>query len=1607
MKTNRFLLTVLFSLFCLWGLYAQTFPKTIQWKEVQTLTTETFQVQVLDFEGATAASANDLPYYLTKMDVSDDFQLEDYNVSIVNIALMPLSAAEEQVIARSGNYVPASVSPEIELVRDGYKKQLKIKFLPILGRDNSYRKVQSFEIDLQKKSVASAASRPQRAAAAIVLYPEVLPSVKTGMQGYSSQIWVNDASMGADFQYTVSAGQLPDGLQLKQDTYGVYIQHIYDTTIQAYLPIVSNGKFTITATSKDGSTSISREYDIQTGCENIYLQIPTVSISATCGVYEGGTFLFKTGSGEPVTPSEPVTFSLTGNVPETLTISAEGFLQGSVSLPQTPVKVLATTKSGCRYEAQMTIINNMVRLNNTSLKLANTDSSYEVWMTATGGSAPYSYSATGLPAGLTISSTGKISGTTSDSGQYNVAVTVTDAAGCAQTVTYPLTVSDGSVLASGNWYKIRIPETGNYKGSYSGNNFSINYVPEQRIYKLTYEQLRAMEGINPDEDVHVFGYGGAMLSESAELTVDDLPELPLYMEKGADGVFNAGDYILFYTQGPLSWEYKNNEYFHTRNPYSNYGYYFVASGLGTPTMTATQVEEVNAGQRPDRTITTYPVRILHENETLNLSFSGRNWYGEKFVMPANDDKSSKFYTVVIPDIVPSSNVYLRADAVAWNNGVVDANNNVMRIYYEVPNPVDPVRVGWNRLASDSYAARFNVASSESSVKATALQTPLYGSFNIQNNPSFRVDLRYLTRNKDPKVAAWLDYLTITAQSKLVMHGDQLTFDAASAGPTSNNSQFSITDITNPATIVWDITNPNQALEMPTQMVNAKLGFIAKMDKTRSFVAFNPKGNFPTPESVGKVANQNLQAEKNVDYVIISPQDFLAEAERLANAHREKSNLIVEVVTPEQVFNEFSSGTPDATAFRRLMKHVYNSSPIDRPNYLLLFGDGTFDNRAQTNNPALHNYVMTFQAKNSINTIHSYLTDDYFGLINGTAQIGEPGSGIDIGIGRLPVNNTTQASNVVDKIIAYMNNTEKGAWKKRMVQMGDDWTPPKESSTLHITGAEKIAKLISEQHPKFQIDKIYLDAYKQSSGGGESYPQARTKLLNTIEEGTMLFNYVGHGAIDRLSNEVVIGTKDIQAMTNKNQGFWVTATCDFAIFDNPAVVNGASAAEYAVLQPGGAAIGLMTTTRTVFSAQNDIINFSFMKNVFANDAQGNRLRVGDSYRLTKREMYATSSALSNSLSYALLGDPALMLTYPEYDVVTDAFSINGQPAEAGNVTLKGLDVVEIKGHIANDGSRMDDFNGELQLDLFDKIVTKQTLRNHGESTSFKYEDRDKILSASAKVENGEFTVLFMLPGSISPTEGGGRISYYASSDDAEAFGINEDISVGGMGEARSDDEEGPAMKIYLNDPTFVSGSTVNESPTFYAELSDPSGLNYSGSSSIFCIGCDMTITLDNETDYIVNEYFTPDMGSYTSGIVNYLFESLPAGKHHLKFTARDMLGTSNSATLEFEVKEGFSVFRVKAYPNPAKSFTNFAIEYTQPGEPAKFDIKVYDLTGRLVYSETQTAVANSGFDSLTEAEWKLNSSNGQKLSAGVYLYNAEVTTKDGKTSRSNTERIIIQ
>ena len=1100
-----------------------------------------------------------------------------------------------------------------------------------------------------------------------------------------------------------------------------------------------------------------------------------------------------------------------------------------------------------------------------------------------------------------------------------------------------------SILAQGKFVKVRIVNSG--------------------IYKLTYEDLASM-GVDP-ANVRIFGYGGNVLDQSFTSTkIDDLPELSIYMNKGADGVFNAGDYVLFYGQGVQKWAYDRTKsiFTHTINSYSKYGYYFVTSDAGTGRKIAP--ETISIPESPTiNPVTEFLDYQVYEKDLQNLTSSGKEFYGETF-----NDVTSYNLPFSFPNPVSANSTTTRLDVAASSTSASSFSLSLNGAQSKTLS-----------LSAKTQGDNYEQAKGASGVFTFTPQSDAF-NFNISYVKSAATSVGYL------------NYLEVNARRQLIMSGSAMQFQNVDNLGLSAYNQYLLSNA-NSNVQIWDITDPQNISSISTQPVNGKMSFVDSGNDVKTYIAIDPTaaGDFSKPEILGTVQNQNLHSITQADLVILTNPNFLAQAETLAQAHRDKDNLTVAVVTTDQVYNEFSSGTPDATAYRWVMKMLYDRAlnsggTLNLPKYLLLFGRGSFDNRKVISNSG-DNLILTYQAENSLVTTLSYTSDDYFALLDDNEGSQIPANLMDIGVGRFPVTTSQQATDVVNKTIGYINNQDKGSWKNQLCFLADDG-----DAALHMKQSDSIAVSIARNFPAYQQDKIYLDAYTQEvSASGQSYPVAKTHLLNLIQTGLFLLDFTGHAGATGLTNESVLSLADVKKLTNTHLPLMIGATCDFLQFD----VQGVSGGEQYVLNPYGGGIGILSAARPVYASQNFTLNKLVCDNLFKKQ-NGKNMRIGDIISYAKNNV----GTEINKLSYMFMGDPAIRLNYPtNYKVVTTKVN---ESTTFGNDTLKALTVASIQGFIADDnGLKIDNFNGSLHAVIYDKSQRITTLNNEGDGT-LTYSDRPNTLfSGNADVKNGAFSFSFMLPKDIKYNYGGGRINYYAQDDinNTEAQGYFENFTVGGTNKNFTDETDGPMVNLFLNSEGFVSGDKVNETPLFIAKVSDIDGINTVGSG----IGHDIRLTIDQDPtqSYVLNDFFQAAANSYTDGTVNYKLPVMIDGKHTLSFKVCDLLNNSTTASIDFEVLTGLTpqIFSIYNFPNPVKTKTNIVVKHDRPETILNTNVEIFDLSGRKIWSFTQPNADN--------ISWDLVSSDGRKVKTGIYLYRVSIKTSDSDITSKTNKMLVVE
>ncbi|MFW6101179.1 MAG: type IX secretion system sortase PorU, partial [Bacteroidota bacterium] len=1100
--------------------------------------------------------------------------------------------------------------------------------------------------------------------------------------------------------------------------------------------------------------------------------------------------------------------------------------------------------------------------------------------------------------------------------------------------------TESSLLAQGRWVKIRVKQNG--------------------IYKISYSKLKDL-GFDHPENIGIYGNSCGLLNVSNDTTKDyRLQQIPVEFVKGSDGVFSKGDHVLFYARGPNVWNYDENKEMFVRNghPYTEYGYYFIGGNPRSKNLISGL--EAPAGD-PAELITSFIDYTHHEERNRNLIESGQEWVGEYF-----DVKLSHDFDFEFPNIVADAPVRIKGDFVSRSSyesrfEVISGNQNIISV--DIPS------------VNYDYTGYF------------ARQKSGYGEYFPESD---QVSLEVVYDKGTPSARGWLNYLTVNAHRQLKMKGNQMQFRYRSE-EAPKVVEFELEQAPDNLEI-WDVTSDRETRKIDDFERNGNtVRFKINADTVfREFIAFNHK-EYPEPEILGEIENQNLQGLGPKDMLIVTKNRFTAEAKELADIHRETDDFKISVVTDEQIYNEFSSGKSDPSAIRNFVRMIYNKSiPGDSLKYLLLFGDGSYDNLKSCESP----YLMTYQSKQSFNYSRSFVSDDFFGLLDPEDHIRDEPSGlIDIGIGRFPVKNREEARNVVDKVKRYLNPDNWGAWLSNLCFAADD-----QDNNLHMRDADKLTKYVNGSHPRFNIRKIYLDSYRQqNTATGSVYPEVNRDINENINNGILLFNYTGHGGENHLAHERVLTKDDIEKWKNPGKmPLFMTATCEFTRFDDPDYV---SAGEEVFLKPDGGSIALFSTTRLVYASLNYDLNRTFYDYVFEKDQNGEPLRFGDIVRLTKN--YTGTS--NNKRNFSLIGDPALKMPLGEYGIHTDSIVANNSQRSD---TLHALDKITVYGQVVDKkGKRAEHFNGSLNIKLFDKAVPKTTLGNDGGS-AFTYQARNNILfSGESKVKAGTFRGEFIIPKTILPDLGKGKLMYFGKERSTLAQGHYSDFYVGGYTERKLNDSQGPDIEIYMNDRDFVSGGITDEDPLLLAKLKDSSGINVSSAG----IGQDLVMVLDNDHQdkRVLNRYYNADQNSYQKGEVRYQMSGLEKGQHELMLKAWDINENSSTERIEFTVAESdrLQIRKLLNYPNPFTENTAFYFEHNHPATNLDMLIQIFTISGKLVKT-IQRQIQTDGFRA-GPIHWDGRDDFGDKIGKGVYLYKIKIRSDEGESAEKIQKLVILK
>jgi len=1131
-----------------------------------------------------------------------------------------------------------------------------------------------------------------------------------------------------------------------------------------------------------------------------------------------------------------------------------------------------------------------------------------------------------------------------------------------------------SVLADGEIYKIAISKDGVYK-----------------IDRSFLESLGiSVSGLNPNT-INIYGNGGTLLPEKNFVDKpDDLIKNAIHIQGEADGVFNANDYILFYGKGPDTWTLaKDNginrkRWFHNKHYYSDSAYYFIKINDTAPLRITNEVSDQTANRISD----SFQDFLYVESDLYSPAKSGREFYGDLYdaVLTGN-------YTFNFPNVKTTEPASMDFTSIARTIGASSIFTTTIQ------GNVNSVSIGNVTDSPTSQVAR--------SGRINTSFLPTSGNFNVTVN----------FNKGNPDAKGWLDYICVNATQQLKMQGTQMRFrDTLSVGE-GNVTEFLLAEQNAPVSEVWDITNFTQPKRMTLSESGSVSSWITPTDNLKEFIAF--ASNFFTPTPIGKVENQDLHGWASCDLIIISSPELLPVAEELAAIHKAQGQS-VELATPVQVFNEFSSGNPDVMAFRQLVKMQYDraNGGARAPKNLLLVGDGDYSrNKGLSNHNGAN--ILVFESNNSLSPTSSYVSDDYFVMVS-PLEDGNATGLLDCGVGRIPAGSLDEAYGYLGKVKAYLSENSSanggascigdvqdspfGNWRNIVSFVADDQDGSGGAyEQVHLNSANSLANIIATNHPDYDISKLYMDAFKQvSTPGGERYIEGEKAIQQRIQNGTLLMTYIGHGGERGWAHERVLDIPTIEGFTNKYRlPVFLTATCELARYDDPGFK---SAGERLLLNPNGGAIAMLTTTRIVFSGENYEMDLAFFEHALFSEG-GSLKTLGELNMLTKNGVSIGNDSKPN---FSLLGDPALTMAYPRLEVETT--HINNTELAAFADTLKALDEVEFRGRVTDDnGNFLSNFNGFIYPTVFDKeskVITQNNDQNGDEGQFQEFFSFNKIIyRGKASVINGEFTFKFVVPFDINYSVDNARVSYYTVSGNQDGHGYCTSFKIGSLNPNAQLNTVGPEISLFLNDSTFVSGGSTNTTPIIFAKLRDENGINTVGNG----VGHNLTAIIDGNSakPIVLNDFYESDLDTYKSGEVRYPLSSLSLGEHTLTVKAWDVFNNSNEETIQFRVEEDSKVAlsHLLNFPNPFTTHTNFIYEHNQACQQLDARVQIFTVSGKLVKT-IESSYYYTGFRG-QDIPWDGNDDFGNAIGKGTYIYKLELRNERGQRGESFQKLVILK
>lgn len=1073
------------------------------------------------------------------------------------------------------------------------------------------------------------------------------------------------------------------------------------------------------------------------------------------------------------------------------------------------------------------------------------------------------------------------------------------------------TINYADFSKASHWYKFEVNKNG--------------------IHQLTYSSLSSLPlaDIDPN-NFRIFTNDGAVIS----LDNDDneykngkaFTEIPILVEGSEDGSFDSGDKIIFYAEQRDTNE-KNKELIktysftpnsHLYNPWSKNGVYWLCFSANFPNPPK-RLETEDLPESYENERNTHPFKSQHELELIRESQFGYNWFEANFA--AN---SSHNYTVAFENYLPSEQL---EPVITFNSFRRLAYNDSGRITVTVNNLATNTTMFDSNLYFNAYSAN-------------------NGFTNGNNN------IRFTTTKE-----IWFNYYTVEYPQKMVkLSTKQKQFNIYSQDENKTAKYNLQLSGSNPNLKVWKVNSFNNVKLCNITSSTNSANFVSKNSKYTKYHVTN-SSNYYSVLNFEKVETVDLTNQSQaVDCIIIYPSALKDQALELADLHYQAYQVNSKAVDIQDIYNQFNAGMPDPAAIRLFLQYASQNYPNQGPIYCTLYGSGTFDWRNYSGNALTKNKLPLFIAGSKIETP----SDDYFAYFTNEMKP-------EMAIGRIPAQTTSMAKEYNKKFKKYTQNTESGKWQNKLLILADD--------QYHSSGASETSHTTQARDTKNSLNKnIYADviwSIEHELDQFRNKPQVRDTMVDKINDGVLMWYYIGHGAHDLIGDEDYFRSPgDLPLLKNYDHlPLFIAASCEVGQSSH---FSFDSLAEQLLFLPDGGAIASMAASMISSGPSNTSLMRSFY-----NQALNNSLPLGIALMNAKPDNNAM-----NSRVYHIFGDPVLQIIPPK----------TTENITASKSSLMARQKASFSGKFSNK------ISGTAEVFAYSPEMPKEILLPTANDTIFipvNYSKNGKeLFKGKAKVEDGNFDFSFFVPEDINQGQSGKIISYITDETNNKTYtSFLGQLTFSGTDYSVTDNTP-PNIKLLIDSENFRNGDIVSTNPVLIAEIEDNSGINLMGKD-----GHKIIININGTTEITdVTSYFTYDEGSATKGKLVYQLPEFEEGSHNIQIIAFDNFNNPAAAEANFVTKatKGLAIEQMLVYPNPVKNKADFTFILTQD---ANITIKIFTITGKKI--NTIKAIGEKGYNQIY---WNGKDADGDKLANNTYFW--KVIAKNANGSKEKTSKLII-